>query len=300
MSVTAPPVLRPASKRKKDKIGGQLNRPHDSTDNLQINRHFSNWSPAAMRTPAIILLCTLLPASVMAKDKDAAGQFDKPVKVAKVPLAPDPLNPSFKPVVTCSYFKDFAVKEINRGEVGAELSIVPLASGGEAYKCREPAAPGEIAVKEWGGYFSGVKGAYIFFRAEDGTNDGLGFAIFSPDGKKLFDDLAKEAQGPRAIDATASGLAMRYTRVYQADCSLFADPAGCWAKVRQATGLTQATAPDCAASYKAEEQRMKGTPNQAKIAALPSVVDYEAVATLDGGQVKISAAQGKIGCRLPD
>ena len=99
---------------------------------------------------------------------------------------------------------------------------------------------------------------------------------------------------------TPSGLVLRYTRVYQAGCSLFADPAGCWAKVRQATGLTQATAPDCAASYKAEEKRMKGTPHQAKVAALPSVVDYEAVATLDAGQVKISAAQGKVACRLPD
>ena len=253
-----------------------------------------------MRTPVLILLCSLLPASAMAKDKDAAGLFDKPAKVAKVPLPADPLNPSFKPAVSCSYFKDFAVKEINRGEVGAELSIVPLAGGGEAYKCREAAAPGEIATKDWSGYFSGVRGAYIFFRADDGTNGGLGFAIFSPDGKKLFDDTAKGTQGPRAIDATASGLAMRYTRVYQAGCSLFADPAGCWAKVRQATGLTQSTAPDCAASYKAEEKRMKGTPNQAKVAALPSVVDYEAVATLDAGQSKILAAQGKVACRMPD
>jgi len=255
-----------------------------------------------MRTPALILLCSLLPASAVAKDKDAAGLFDKPVKVAKVPLPADPLNPSFKPTVSCFYFKDFAVKEINRGEVGAELSIVPIGGAGEAYKCREAAAGGEIAVdgKEWGGYFSGVKGAYIFFRADDGTNGGLGFAIFSPDGKKLFDDTAKGTQGPRAIDATPSGLAMRYTRVYQAGCSLFADPAGCWAKVRQATGLTQPSAPDCAASYKAEEKRMKGTPNQAKVAALPSVVDYEAVATLDAGQVKVSAAQGKVACRLPD
>lgn len=45
---------------------------------------------------------------------------------------------------------------------------------------------------------------------------------------------------------------------------------------------------------------MKGTPNQAKAGALPSVVDYEAAAVLEAGQVKISAAQGKGACRLPD
>jgi hypothetical protein len=59
-------------------------------------------------------------------------------------------------------------------------------------------------------------------------------------------------------------------------------------------------ASDCAAQYKAEEKRMKGTPNQAKVAALSSVVDYEAVAALEAGQAKISAAPGKVACRLPD
>ena len=67
-----------------------------------------------------------------------------------------------------------------------------------------------------------------------------------------------------------------------------------------ATGLTQGAAPDCAAGYKAEEKRMKGTPDQGKVASLPSVVDYEAEAVLEGGQSKISAAQGKVACRLTD
>ena len=252
-----------------------------------------------MRTPVLILLCALLPASAMAKDKDAAGLFDKPAKVAKVPLPADPLNPQAKPVVTCSYFKDFAVKEINRGEVGAELSIIPLSGGGEAYKCREAAAPGEIATKDWSGYFKGAKGAYVFFDAEDGHNGGMGFAIFGgADGKKLFDDTAmdlhavdlKPAGAGAALHAGSTRRAARSTPI----------PPAAGRRSRQATGLTQATAPDCAAQYKAEEKRMKGTPHQAKVAALPSVVDYEAVATLDAGQVKISAAQGKVACRLPD
>ncbi len=251
-----------------------------------------------MRTPAIILLCSLLSANALAKD--AAGLFDKPVKVVKVPLPADPLNPQAKPAVSCFYFKDFAAKQIDRGEVGAELSIVPLPAGGEAYKCREAAAPSEKAVdaKEWSGYFKGAKGAYIFFDASDGINGGLGFAIFSAsERKKLFDDTAKALH---AVDLAPSGLVLHYTRVYDAGCSLFADPAGCWAKVKQSTGLTQASAPDCAAPYKAEEKRMKGTPNQARVASLPSVVDYEAVAALEAGQGKISPAQGKLACRLSD
>ncbi len=161
-----------------------------------------------MRTPAIILLSTLLSATAFAKDKDAAGLFDKPLKVAKVPLPADPLNPQAKPVVSCSYFKDFAVKEINRGEVGAELSIVPLSAGGEAYKCGEAAAPGEIATKDWSGYFKGAKGAYVFYSADDGHNGGMGFAIYNgADGKKLFDDTAMKLHAVR-FEAGRAGAAL--------------------------------------------------------------------------------------------
>ncbi len=253
-----------------------------------------------MRTPALILLCSLLPASALAKD--AAGLFGKPAKVAKVPLPADPQNPQnpqAKATVSCFYFNGFAAKQIDRGEVGAELSIVPLSNGAEAYKCREAAAPGEIAIdaKDWSGYFKGAKGSYIFFDADDGHNGGVGFAVFTPDGKKLFDDIATDLH---AVELKPAGLTLRYTRVYAAECSLYADPASCWAKVKQATGLTQGPAPDCAAAYKAEEKRMKGTPNQAKVASIPSAVDYEAVVTLEGGQSTISAAPGKVACRLPD
>ncbi len=251
-----------------------------------------------MRTLALILLCSVFSASAVAKD--AGGLFDKPLKTEKVPLPADPQNPQTKVTVACFHFKDFAVKQIDRGEIGAELSIVPLDAGTGAYKCREAAASGEIAVdaKEWSGYFKGVKGAYIFFDADDGHNGGVGFAIYSaPGGKKLFDDTSKTMH---AVELTPSGLTLRYTRVYEAGCSLYADPAGCWTKVRQATGLTQTSAPDCAAPYKAEEKRMKGTPNQAGVASLPSVVDYEAQTVLQGGQAQISAAAGKTACRLGD
>jgi hypothetical protein len=252
-----------------------------------------------MRAFALILLGAVFSANAVAKD--ASGLFDKPVKTEKIPLPADPQNPQAKAAVSCSYFKGFAVKQIDRGEIGAELSIVPLgAAGAGGYKCREAAATGEIAVdaKEWSGYFKGVKGSYIFFDADDGHNGGVGFAIYSaPESKKLFEDTSKSWH---SVELTPSGLTLRYMRAYDAGCSLYANPAGCWAKVRQATGITQASAPDCAAPYKAEEKRMKGTPNQAKVASLPSVVDYEAQTVLQGGQAQVSAAPGKAACRLSD
>jgi hypothetical protein len=251
-----------------------------------------------MRALALILLCSVFSANAVAKDTD--GLFDKPVKTTKIPLPADPQNPQTKATLSCFYFNNFAIKQIDRGEIGAELSIVPLGAGAGEYKCREAAVPGEIAVdaKEWSGYFKGVKGSYVFFDADDGQNGGLGFAIYSaPGGKKLFDGTAKSWHG---VELTPSGLTLRYTRAYDAGCSLYADPAGCWAKVRQATGITQTAVPDCAALYKAEEKRMKGTPNQAKVASVPSVVDYEAQTVLQGGQAQVSAAPGKVACRITD
>ena len=249
-----------------------------------------------MRTRAIIAISILLSGNALAKD--AAGLFDKPAKAVKIPLAADPQNPQAKPMLSCFYYAKFAVKQIDRGEVGAEqLSIVTL-DASEPYKCREANTGGEKVVdsKDWSGYFKGVKGSYVFFDADDGLNGGLAFAVFdASDGKKLFEDTAKSLH---AIRLTPSGIVLNYSRVYAPGCSLFADAAGCWAKVKQATGLTQEFPPDCTAAYRAEEQRMKGSSHQA--ASVPSVVQYEAQTVLDAGRASISAAPGQVSCRLAD
>ncbi len=250
-----------------------------------------------MRTVAVIAISVLLNGNALAKD--AAGLFDKPAKAVKVPLAADPQNPQSKPMLSCFYFRGFAVKQIDRGEIGAEqLSIVPLDAGREPYTCREANAEGErvVDVKDWSGYFKGVKGGYVFFDADDGVNGGLGFAIYgASEGKKVFEDVTK---GLHKIEPTPSGMVLHYSRVYAPGCSLFADAAGCWAKVKEGTGLTQASPPDCAAAYKAEEKRMKGTSHKA--ASVPSVVDYEAEAVLDSGHHKVLPAAGPVQCRLSD
>src|SRR5262249_38342723 len=141
-----------------------------------------------------------------------------------------------------------------------------------------------LNAKEWSGYFKGAKGNYVFFDADDGFNGGLGFAVYyGPDGKKLFDDAAKSWH---AVKRKGARLRLRYVRTYLASCSLFADAQGCWAKIKQDTGLTQPTPPDCSAAYKAEQIRMQGNKNvtPAQIAADPTVVDYEAETVLDAVQ----------------
>jgi hypothetical protein len=254
-------------------------------------------------TPGRRLLATLLlvaaPAWLASSSGTAAAAtalYDKPAKVQHLPLPSDPQNPQAKTELSCIYFRHFMVKEVDLGEKGADqLSILPLAAGLPMPVCRRENAADEkvVSPNDWSGYFDGVKGSYVFFSADDGWNDGMGFAVFAAaDAKKLFDDVAKKW---RSIALTPSGIAMRYERVYGATCSLQADRAGCWRKIKQDTGL-EGAAPDCTAAYKLEEKR---TPTMVQsVIDDPTVIDYEAVASIDASGVKIAPVTGKaMACR---
>jgi hypothetical protein len=219
--------------------------------------------------------------------------FDKAVKVVRVPLPRDPQNPQAKARVSCFYYPTIMVKEIDLGEKGAEqLSIVPSAGGAPA--CRREMAADEKVIAEWAGYFKGVKGAYVFFDADDGWNGGLGFAVFAAaDGKKLFEDVVKKLH---AVDTAPAGITLRYLRVYGATCSLATDKAGCWAQIKRDTGLAGASPPDCAAAYERERKRIPAMAAQAL--ADPTVIDYEATAALTADAKKITPVSGKaLACR---
>jgi len=226
----------------------------------------------------------------------APALYDKPARVQHLPLPADPQNPQAKPVLSCFYFRHFMVKEVDLGELGAEqLSILPIEAGHQAPVCRRDNAADEklVSPDDWSGYFDGVKGDYVFFSAEDGWNDGMGFAVFTAaDAKKVFEDVAKKW---RSIVLMPSGIAMRYQRVYGAKCSLQADKPGCWQQIERDTGLHGA-APDCTAAYVAEEKR---TPTMVQgVIDDPTIVDYEAAASIGPGGSTIAPVTGKaIACR---
>lgn len=218
--------------------------------------------------------------------------FDKPLKTVRVPLPKDPDNPQAKPAVACAYYPHFMVKQIDLGEVGADqLSILSFASTPPACAKKNAADEKVVSQDDWTGYFEGVKGDYVVFDAEDGWNDGLGFAVFNPAAKKLFDDVQKKWHG--ATDSPAA-LMLRYERVYGAKCSLMSG-SSCWTAIMKDTGLT-GTAPDCAAAYRAEQKR---TPQFAKqVLTDPTVIDYEVTATIDANGHKITPVTGKaLRCR---
>jgi hypothetical protein len=230
--------------------------------------------------------------SLHGADANAAANFDKPFKTVVVPLPRDPDNPQAKPALTCANYLHFMVKQIDTGEEGADqLSILPVRDQMPACSRANFQDEKIVSPKDWSGYFSGVKGSYVIFDADDGWNDGLGFAVFDTEAKKLFDDVEKSW-----IDIAPSGpgLKLHYVRVYGAKCSLMAGET-CWAAIRKDTGLTGA-APDCAAAYRAEQKR---TPRFAKEdLADPTVIDYEATATVGAHGARIAPVTGKaLRCR---
>jgi len=201
--------------------------------------------------PRRLLLCVLLFASL------ACGEtFDKPVRRQRVQLgkAANPLSDRNR--VTCYYFPDFMVKEVDLGEEGAErLGIVPVTPQSPA-RCTRARSKDEIVIdpKEWSGYFMGVKNGYVFFSGSDLWNSSTPFAIFdSKTGKKLFEDSFRNkidfARGPD------QNISMRYLRVVTDDCLILKDSA-CWQRMAAKYGLDVASAPDCRKGYEASAEAM--------------------------------------------
>ena len=238
-----------------------------------------------------------LPVSTSA---GAADVFDKPLDKQVIKLPADPDNPQAKPKRSCFYYPGFMVKEVDLGEEGAdELSITPSVKGGQKPLCN-PKTAGEMIVKsdDWSGYFEGVKGDFVFFTAEDGVNGGLGFAVFGGgEGKKLFEDSLVGDHMPFA-QLSGDALMLRYERVYTAPCSLYADPNGCWRKIKAATALAGAAGPDCRSDYEKEMKRVPKFANSTRSAK--SVIGYKVEARYSGGKLTYLPLDMHARCWLED
>ena len=236
--------------------------------------------------------------AVVVTSQAVASSFDKPANTQVVKLPADPDNPQAKPKRTCTTYADFMVKEVDLGETGAfELSIAPV--HGPLPNC-EKAIAHEAVIKPdtWSGYFSGAKGEYVFFDAEDGWNNGIPFAVFdAKTSRKLFSDTRKgDTYG--AVELVNGGLVLRYRRVWLAPCSLMVNTQACWKKIVASTLLADSTRPDCSAAYHKEMER---TPTFAKdIPTLPSVISYEAEARYEGGKLVVTPRPGSVECWLSD
>jgi hypothetical protein len=209
--------------------------------------------------PGIVaLICLALPAR--------AASFDKPLFTKTVELGAAKSGPQNRAKVTCYFFANFMVKEVDIGEKGAErLAIVPVTNRKDKeHTCSRLRDVGEkeISSDEWSGYFKGVKGDLVFFDADDGWNGGMGFAVYDPKtGRKVFEDAAV---GPLQFSDGGALVSLKYTRLVAGGCVLPKDPAACWDKISSRLDLNRAAAPDCQAGYEKSAQALAKGRCQAK------------------------------------
>ena len=191
-----------------------------------------------------------------------AGSFDKPLSKKVVDLGPSESDPKSHGKkthgkVTCYYYPDFMVKEVDLGEKGAErLAIVP-ADKTAAAACTRARSKTENVINpdEWSGYFKGVKGKLVFFDADDGWNGGVGFAVYDAETmKKIYEDVALGEF--KFSDASGPDVSIAYTRVVDGGCNLPKEQGACWSIIQKKFSLTAGAAPDCKAGYEKSAQAM--------------------------------------------
>jgi len=234
-----------------------------------------------LASPHMTLATLALAAALAAK-----GPFDAPRSKQEVELPANANGQAGK--LRCTVFKTFVVKEVDRGEKGAEAhSIVRYDPAGAVPPCDLAFVPGEVPVEGWSGYFAGARGRFVFFAGDDGWEAGsTGFAVFDArSGRKVFEDAAVPGPEKLVLEADGEDLKLRFRRAWRAPCSIAKDPAGCWKKVRGALALP-GEAPPCAAAY-AKQQAPADD---------PSVLTYDAeVPSLTAKRVR-AAAQPKVAC----
>jgi hypothetical protein len=232
----------------------------------------------------MLVLPSLVAAAALATP---AACFDSAREHRTVPLTRDGEGSAAS--LTCDTYDGFMVKVVvERGEKGsARLALVRFDPESAAPACEEAAAPGEVALADWSGYFAGARSHYVFFGDEDGWEArSTAFAVYDVvTGKKVFADAAVPDVSEARIDQVGRDLRLRYRRAWKAECSLVADPDSCWKTIGRLLGLEGAP-PACTAAY----AREKAPAND------PSVLTYDAEVLLASPAVHPRDARARPEC----
>lgn len=176
---------------------------------------------------------------------------DAPLKTDRIELPPRcALCPPGR--LTCAYYPAFMVKEVDLGEIGAEvLAIVPRAPKGPAPACNVARGAGELSVSggasPWFGYFEGALGRFVFFRSADAPSGAVPFAVYDAVGGQRI--LVDEASGPVRLRARGAQVGISFVRLVLAPCSPLAGGEPCWRRIKEELGVGD-PAPDCASAYR--------------------------------------------------
>jgi hypothetical protein len=174
--------------------------------------------------------------------------FDKPVskQKAKAKVGGNDLD------VSCTYYADFMVRELQDGPTSEDAAIVP----GARPRCGAAKVPGEIALKTANHALSGRKGPFLVFSAMDPHGSVPFVVVDAASGRTLHTDATYGSSEFQDVTAGPDGLRLRYRRGINADCSIMQDARGCWSKLVAAKTIPAAmaqavpSAQICDASYR--------------------------------------------------
>jgi hypothetical protein len=239
----------------------------------------------------------LLAASVLGQPSparaDAASRFaaslDHTVAVQKI--RPNTLYDMI-PGTDCTWYADLMVRQTGTASPDPDdATLVPIPSGGKPPGCEPAPGAGAIAVKTAGFAFVGRRGGFLIWDASDPNGAEAFMVMDAGSGKILFSDALSPNPGLARTATLESGvLHLKYTRGYNAACSLVQDTKGCWAKL-VAAGAVEASAPpltqapaSCRAAYKSVD------------VSDPSVVVFTTEVTVDASGTSTVLSRGPTNC----
>lgn len=204
-----------------------------------------------------------------------AESFDAPVLQRVVDLG-RLRGSSFHRTLTCDYYSEFMVKELDLGEEGATWFAIVPSHPGHPPACTRSRSVGEkfIPGREWCGYFTGAKANYVFLNACSAHNAALDFAIYDArTGRRVFEDTAVDsmAGGVQFRRAADGGILLTYARVALFNCTLPAEKDVCWRRIRSQLGLADAAAPLCTAYDHQTTGTVVAYPVEVPLTSRPSV-----------------------------
>jgi len=234
----------------------------------------------------------LLPIAAHCQDDAArfAALFDRPALVKTVPpkSAADPTG-----AIICTNYPDLMVRETGTDTPDPNTAtLVALPAGTARPPCDARQRPHAITLQTEGFGLLGRKGPFLLFSATD-PNGAIPFmTIDARSGRVIFTDGTAADRSFQAVTVQNGVLHLRYTRGFNASCSIMQSAATCWSKL-----LTEGKIPHdmgqpvpspelCAASYAAERAPADD----------PSIITYDVEMTIDLAGNAQTLSRGAVGC----
>ena len=257
------------------------------------------------RQPRIIAaLATCFAAASLA----FAGEPTAEEKLFDPPLAIQDLEPIEGPhpaqAVRCHWYGDFMIRETNTDSPGFGPSyVVHPGPGGARPVCRAAPTASDTKLDMESQALLGRKGPYLVFETTDANGPEPFLVVHLPDGRQIYDDkrnlftVKGKDGGFHAVTLDGDLLHLKYSRGYDAPCSLIKDGAACWARTMKEGHFARAVASqpppiaDCVAAYKGQ--------NGATAKDASTIVYDVDMTVTPAGKVSV-LSRGPVGCLPPN